>query len=525
MAEKKLKKWQGWTIFLGSMAVVFCLGLLVSSLMERRAEVASIYNNKKVEIKDTDYNTVARNDAYKDNYPREFATWQSTADTTFKSLYNSSQAADVLDNRPNIPVLWAGYAFSWDYTTPRGHMHAIEDITRSLRTGAPGVGIETQPSTCWTCKSPDVPRLMATMGGDPSGNIDAIRKGAAQFYSGKWGDEAWAAEVANPIGCWDCHEAETMNLRISRPALVEAFERQGKDISKATQQEMRTLVCAQCHVEYYFDNREKDNGKANYLTFPWDKGVTVEAIEEYYDEFDYADYIHAMSKAPILKAQHPGYETWQMGIHGQRGVSCADCHMPYMSEGGVKFSDHQVRSPLAKIDRTCLVCHRQSEETLRQNVYDRQRAIDQERTILEAQLAAAHIEAAAAWKAGATEDEMKAALKDIRKAQWRWDFAVASHGAAFHAPVEIARILTNGISYAYDARLALSKVLAKHGVDNVEIPQFKNKAEAQKYIEPYIAGKITNFETLEGNNDRFLKEVQPGWVKKAKENGRLTMDI
>ena len=525
MAEKKLKKWQGWTIFLGSMAVVFCLGLLVSSLMERRAEVASIYNNKKVEIKDTDYNTVARNDAYKDNYPREFATWQSTADTTFKSLYNSSQAADVLDNRPNIPVLWAGYAFSWDYTTPRGHMHAIEDITRSLRTGAPGVGIETQPSTCWTCKSPDVPRLMATMGGDPSGNIDAIRKGAAQFYSGKWGDEAWAAEVANPIGCWDCHEAETMNLRISRPALVEAFERQGKDISKATQQEMRTLVCAQCHVEYYFDNREKDNGKANYLTFPWDKGVTVEAIEEYYDEFDYADYIHAMSKAPILKAQHPGYETWQMGIHGQRGVSCADCHMPYMSEGGVKFSDHQVRSPLAKMDRTCLVCHRQSEETLRQNVYDRQRAIDQERTILEAQLAAAHIEAAAAWKAGATEDEMKAALKDIRKAQWRWDFAVASHGAAFHAPVEIARILTNGISYAYDARLALSKVLAKHGVDNVEIPQFKNKAEAQKYIEPYIAGKITNFETLEGNNDRFLKEVQPGWVKKAKENGRLTMDI
>ena len=520
--EKKLKKWQGWALFLGSMVVVFCLGLLVSSLMERRAEVASIYNNKKVEIKNNEYDKVARNDVYRDNYPREFETWKATADTTFQSEFNGSQAADVLDNRPNIPILWAGYAFAWDYTTPRGHMHAIEDITRSLRTGAPGVGIETQPSTCWTCKSPDVPRLMATMGGSPDGNIDAIRKGAAQFYSGKWGDEAWAAEVVNPIGCWDCHEAENMNLRISRPALVEAFERQGKDISKATQQEMRTLVCAQCHVEYFFDSRD---GKANYLTFPWDKGFKVEDIEAYYDEFDYADYVHAMSKAPILKAQHPGYETWQMGIHGQRGVSCADCHMPYMSEGGVKFSDHQVQSPLAKMDRTCLVCHRQSEETLRQNVYDRQRAINEERTILEAQLAAAHIEAAAAWKAGATEDEMNAALKCIRKAQWRWDFAVASHGAAFHAPVEIARILTNGVSFAYDARLALSKVLAKHGVDKVEIPQFKNKAEAQAYIEPYVAGKITNFKTLEENNARFLKEVQPNWVKKAKESGRLTMDI
>ena len=60
--EKKLKKWQGWALFLGSMVVVFCLGLLVSSLMERRAEVASIYNNKKVEIKNNEYDKVSRND-------------------------------------------------------------------------------------------------------------------------------------------------------------------------------------------------------------------------------------------------------------------------------------------------------------------------------------------------------------------------------------------------------------------------------------------------------------------------------
>jgi len=61
-----------------------------------------------------------------------------------------------------------------------------------------------------------------------------------------------------------------------------------------------------------------------------------------------------------------------MGIHGQRGVSCADCHMPYMSKGGVKYTDHHIMSPLANIDRTCQTCHRQSAETLRQNVYERQ---------------------------------------------------------------------------------------------------------------------------------------------------------
>ena len=189
------------------------------------------------------------------------------------------------------------------------------------------------------------------------------------------------AEIVNPIGCSDCHDPETMNLHISRPALIEAFQRQGKDITKATPQEMRSLVCAQCHVEYYF----KGDGK--YLTFPWDKGFTVEDMEAYYDEAGFYDYIHKLSRTPILKAQHPDYEICQMGIHGQRGVSCADCHMPYKSEGGVKFSDHHIQSPLAMIDRTCQVCHRESEETLRNNVYERQRKANEICNRLEQELA------------------------------------------------------------------------------------------------------------------------------------------
>lgn len=130
-----------------------------------------------------------------------------------------------------------------------------------------------------------------------------------------------------------------------------------------------------------------------------------------------------------------------MGIHGQRGVSCADCHMPYKSEGGVKFSDHHIQSPLAMIDRTCQTCHRESEETLRNNVYERQRKANEIRNRLEQELAKAHIEAKFAWDKGATEDQMKDVLAFIRQAQWRWDFGVASHGGSFHAPQEIQRIL------------------------------------------------------------------------------------
>jgi nitrite reductase (cytochrome c-552) len=120
-----------------------------------------------------------------------------------------------------------------------------------------------------------------------------------------------------------------MNLRITRPALIEAFQRRGKDINSFTRQEMRSLVCAQCHVEYYFKGKEE-----KYLTFPWDNGFSADEMEAYYDNYDFTDWTHKLSRAPMLKAQHPDYELFMTGIHSKRGVACADCHMPYKSEGG-----------------------------------------------------------------------------------------------------------------------------------------------------------------------------------------------
>ena len=491
--EKRLKSWQGWLLFGGSMVVVFVLGLCVSALMERRAELASVFNNRKTVIEGIE----ARNEVFKSDFPREYQTWTETAKTDFQSEFNGNVAVDVLEQRPEMVILWAGYAFSKDYSTPRGHMHAIEDITATLRTGAPATDADgPQPSTCWTCKSPDVPRMMEAIG------VDA-------FYNNKWG--ALGGEIVNPIGCADCHEPENMNLHISRPALIEAFERQGKDITEATPQEMRSLVCAQCHVEYYF----KGDGK--YLTFPWDKGFTVEDMEAYYDEAGFYDYIHKLSRTPILKAQHPDFEIAQMGIHGQRGVSCADCHMPYKSEGGVKFSDHHIQSPLAMIDRTCQTCHRESEETLRNNVYERQRKANEIRNRLEQELAKAHIEAKFAWDKGATEEQRKEVLALIRQAQWRWDFGVASHGGAFHAPQEIQRVLSHGLDRAMQARLAVSKVLAKHGyTDNVPMPDISTKDKAQEYIG-------LDMDAERAAKDKFLKTTVPAWLEKAKANNRLAL--
>ena len=488
---KQLKRWQGWLLFGGSMVVVFILGLLVSSLLERRAEVVSIFNNRKTPME----GIVSENSKFASDFPREYETWKQTADTTFKSEFNSSQAVDVLAQRPNMVILWAGYSFSWDYATPRGHQHAVEDVRRTLRTGAPGVTEEKepQPGTCWTCKGPDVPRVMK-------------EQGLANYYKAPW--SKWGDQIMNSVGCSDCHDSKTMDLKPARPALYEAWQRVGKDVNKATHQEMRSLVCAQCHTEYYF------KGDEMYLTFPQDSGMTVEAMEKYYDAMNYKDYTHALSRAPILKAQHPGYEIHQMGIHGQRGVSCADCHMPYMSKGGVKYTDHHIMSPLANIERTCQTCHRQSAETLRQNVYERQRKCNEIRNRVENELATAHIEAKFAWDKGATEAEMKPVLDLLRKSQWRWDFAVASHGAAFHAPQEIMRILSHSLDLANQARLKVAKVLARHGfTGDVPMPDISTKAKAQAYIGVDMKQK-------EADKEKFLNTVVPQWIKKAKAAGR-----
>jgi nitrite reductase (cytochrome c-552) len=482
----KKRAWLGWAIFLGTMIVVFFLGLLASSITERRAEGTFSYM-PKVEINEFE----SRNEEWGKNYPKQFQSYYKTADTTFASKHGGSVKVDMLALYPELVILWAGYGFSRDYNQGRGHFYAVEDVHKTLRTGAPKHE-EDGPmnSNCWTCKSPDVPRLMDELGVDG-------------FYQKKWAKTI--PEVQNPIGCADCHDSKTMNLKITRPALVEAFQRMGKDIQKSSHQEMRSLVCAQCHVEYYF----KPN--VSTVTFPWDGGLTVEAMEEYYDNIDFKDWLHPLSKAPMIKAQHPDWEVFTMGIHAQRGVSCADCHMPYKSEGGQKFTDHHIQSPLAHIDKSCQVCHRESEATLLKNVYERQDKLNEGKDELMRLVARLHIEAKFAWEKGASEQAMAPVLKLIRHAQWRWDFAAAGHGNAFHAPVETARIVSAGLTKALEARVLLARVLADLGYNKeVPMPDISTKEKAQAYIG-------LDMKKLKEEKAEFLKNVLPEWLKKAQE--------
>ncbi|TXK36489.1 ammonia-forming cytochrome c nitrite reductase [Pontibacter qinzhouensis] len=482
---------KNWLLFITTVLVVFLLAMLAYSIMDRKTEARFAYQ-AKVEIEGIE----PRDTLWGLNYPRQYQSYQKTQDTTFKSKYNTSGFRDALEEQPEMIILWAGYAFSKGYNQPRGHNHAVRDVLSSVRIGAPmkpGAGV--MPSTCWTCKSPDVPRLMSEIG-------------VTEFYSQKLSD--LGSQVINPIGCADCHNPKTMNLTITRPALIEAFQAMGKDINQASHQEMRSLVCAQCHVEYYFDKSKPGKPDAQYLTFPWKNGMTVDSMEAYYDNIDFADWVHPLSKAKMLKAQHPDHEIYSMGVHAKRGVSCADCHMPYRTEGGQKFTDHHIGSPLSNVENSCFVCHREKVSDLVADVYERQGKVKEGTMKLQRQIAMAHLEAEKAWQLGATEAQMKDILTGIRHAQWRWDYVAASHGAGFHAPLESSRIINTGTSIIQESRIKLARVLAALGHNKpVEMPDLNSKSALQAYI-----GVDLEKEKLAKAD--FLEQVVPQWLKEGK---------
>ncbi len=475
----------GWILFIATAVVVFLVGLFGASIIERRAESRLAFQMVKP-LGEWE----PRNEVWGENFPREYETYRATLDTTFESRFGGSAMRDMLEEDPNNVILWAGYAFSRDYNQGRGHYHAVRDIRNTLRTGVP------QPATCWTCKSTDVPRVMKEIG-------------ISEFYMKTWED--LGGEIVNPIGCQDCHDPLTMNLRITRPALQEAFQRQGKDISEATHQEMRSLVCAQCHVEYYFKGK-----KEKYLTFPWDDGFSADDMETYYDRVEHVDFVHSLSKTPILKAQHPDYELYMTGVHAERGVSCADCHMPYRSEGGVKFTNHKIASPLATVSTSCQVCHRESEADLVGNVETRQMRVKELLTMAGDALVRTHLEAEFAWKKGATETEMKPVLTLIRHAQWRWDWVAASHGAGFHSPDVALRTLATSIQKSQEAHAEIVRLLARRGfTDPVPLPDVSTKSKAQRYIGLDLAA-------LQTAKADFLRKTVLTWDAEAeKRQGAL----
>lgn len=423
-------------VFLGAFILTVLVVALLINIFEHQQESRIAY----LKIVDIPSDAIAP-EIWKQNFPREYDGHMKTLRTAELinysrwGRYGGSESFSKLDKSPDLKRLFAGYAFSVEYNEERGHVNSLGDMLSTKRLG------DKKPAACLHCHAGGIFRQIESMG------IDA-------FYGAQAKDIVDKHQLKHGIVCADCHDSGTLDLKITRPAFREAMERRGIDLSKATRQEMRSYVCAQCHVEYYF------KGAGKHLTFPWDKGTGVDNIEAYYDESAFSDWIHEETKTPMIKIQHPEFELWSSGIHARAGVSCADCHMPYRREGSVKVTDHWVRTPLANISNSCLTCHRQSEEEMKGRVLE-----IQDKTYLLLQRAEKAIVSAMdvikqAMASGVADQELKDARALHRKAQLRWDFISAENSMGFHSPQESARILGDAIDYARQSEISAYRAMS-----------------------------------------------------------------
>jgi nitrite reductase (cytochrome c-552) len=440
------------------------------------------------------------------NWPHHYDGWKATAGDEF---YGGSSAmpASKLDQQPWLRRLYAGYAFSIDYREARGHAYMLYDQTVTER-----VTRRSQAGACLHCHA-SVNVLYRKAGleamGQPADdaalaadfNMPAVIRGFRELSQrpyhevldtlSRMPDGTPGDDDAHPVTCIDCHDPGTMALRVTRPGLVlgmqalaeseaavphlpsvEAWRRGERsepfDVNSSSRQEMRSMVCAQCHVEYYC-------AAGDTLEFPWGQGLRAEQLEAHWaaksfpDGSDFFDYRHGETGAPVFKAQHPEFELWSQGIHARSGVSCADCHMPYQTVGATKMSSHTVQSPMESLNTSCQTCHNVAESELRERVATTQRrtvALTERAGAAMTDMLDAILEARAA---GASEEELEPILQLQSKAMWRLDYISSENSKGFHADQEAARLLGESLDYSRQAQAAALRLRAPAAPDTEAI--------------------------------------------------------
>jgi nitrite reductase (cytochrome c-552) len=385
-------------------------------------------------------------------YPKQYDTYLKTAEMSNEgSKYGGSLEYSKLAQWPFLKEIFAGYGFSLEYNEDRGHVYTLEDVKKIKRIN------EDSVASCWTCKSANVPGIIAEMGDSYYGT---------NFH-------ALTDKMVEPITCANCHDPQTMRLIITQPPLRNALNRLGKDPDRLTTQELRTLVCAQCHVEYYFAEG------TSIVTFPWDKGFTPHEIFAYYEEIGFVDWEHPQTKSGMLKVQHPEFETFVGSTHQEAGLSCADCHMPYTMVGGEKISSHWWTSPLKHIKESCMTCHREDAAWLQERVFYTQDKVAQ----MLAQAGKVNVEAiqaiAAAADAGLINPTALGEARQLqRQAQFYLDWVSAENSMGFHNPQLIFETLHKSLDYANQAKAKAME--ARTGIAfpswEVEIPKYNTEA-------------------------------------------------
>ena len=370
---------------------------LLVNISERKSEARHAFV-KVVDVTENDTDPAK----WGKNWPREYDDYKATAQRTVTKYGGGAGTAEgemppeKAERDPWLKRVFAGYLFAVDYRDRRGHAYMLTDQEVTKR-NVPTEG--KQSGNCLHCHSSIMPlyKKLGKEAAPQASEAEQVQAGLVKVGEmSYWDAYKQLGEIAgqggkpHPVSCVDCHDPQSMELRVTRPGFIAGIQKlaaskadvphlpsidrwRKTDRKKpydpnldSTRQEKRAYVCGQCHVEYFC-------GKGQTIFFPWAEGLKVEQMEHLYDNTmvkgqRFKDWTHAETGFEVLKAQHPEFEVWSQGIHARSGVTCADCHMPYKREGAQKFSDHWVRSPLLQPNRACASCHPYNDDELKARV-------------------------------------------------------------------------------------------------------------------------------------------------------------
>ncbi|NLI10729.1 MAG: ammonia-forming cytochrome c nitrite reductase subunit c552 [Elusimicrobia bacterium] len=432
------------------------------------------------------------------NYPAEYELWEKTKEPTpaGKSYYKKGwdtdgKIYDKLSEFPYMPLLFKGWGFGIEYNEPRGHYHMLKDVLEvdSARRKAGGV--------CLTCKTPYAQELRDKYG------KDYFSKPFETVHS-------WIPKNHRELGvaCVSCHKGENADLRILNDfTLGAALRNMNFDLKSASHQDMRTLVCAQCHVTYVV-SKDKEMKSQN-VFFPWNNSkygkINIEdIIKTIKSDPANLEWTQAVTGFKLGFIRHPEFELFSnQSLHWKAGLSCADCHMPYVRYGSYKVSDHRVMSPLKNGLRACVQCHSQGEEWLRDRI-----KFTQDRTV--SMLIRSGYSTAVSAKIFEKLNKARSEGKNIDKnlydkareyyeqAFYRIVFIGAENSLGFHNPQETLRVLADASSFAAKSEALLRQAAAQAGI---YLPE-KIDLELNKYLTDRGEKKL-NFDSKVEFKDPF----------------------
>lgn len=393
----KKKQWAIWGM--SATAIMLVAGLVACAPAANEEATEPEQEPVTFETPEADQFGVVTADAWKDIFPNQYATYQ-------KNEANSPDSGkhNYLELYPALNTMYKGYGFAKGYDEASSHLYTLDSIQATPRVN------DKTLANCITCKTPQF-TAMVNAEGDAT-----YAKPFAELIG----------EFDEPISCYNCHENDPQSLTVASKFFLTSLGDDTKTVPAGAQ------VCGQCHNEYYFNPETK----ATTNPYVGTANMTPDAILAYYDEKDFKDWEHPDTGAPMIKVQHPEFETVYGGKQSHMAgldYSCSNCHMgEATAEDGSKYTSHNWVSPLENeelLKNDCNSCHKD----LKAEVAEIQKK-SEERVVSISEKIAEYTDKLAAAKDSLSADDLAKAQKLQRNAQFYWDFVMVENSEGAHNP-------------------------------------------------------------------------------------------